>query len=194
MRNCRRRRNRRDASKLLMALVVEALDCGFLDGPVHPLDLPIRPRMLRLGQPMVNVVLRAAEFKGMGAEGFSSGHRLFDLADGRAAGPRRRELDAIVGKHCMDFVGHCRDKMAKEIGGDFRRSLLVQLDEGEFRGPVDGDKEMELAFFGSHFGDVDMEEAEWIGLELLFRGLAPFGVRQLADAVAPQTAMQGGSG
>jgi hypothetical protein len=39
-----------------------------------------------------------------------------------------------------------------------------------------------------------MEEADWIGPELLFRGLAPFGVWQLVDAVALQTAMRGGSG
>jgi hypothetical protein len=35
--------------------------------------------------------------------------------------------------------------VAKEIGGDFRHRLLMQLDEGELRGPVDGDEEMELA-------------------------------------------------
>jgi len=154
-------------SKLLMALVVEALDCGFLDSAVHSLDLPIRPRVLWLGQPMVDIVLRAGEFKGVSAEEFASGHGLLDFEDGRATSTRRRELDAIVAKHRTDFVGYRCNKMAEEFGGEFRRSLLMQLDEGELRGPVDGDEEMELAFFGPHFGDIDMEEADWIGLELL---------------------------
>ena len=110
-------------AELLVALVIEALDRGFLDGPVHSFDLAIRPGVLRFGQPMVDVILRAGEFKGVGTEEFSCRHGLLDLKDGRAAGTRRRELDAIVGEHCMNFVGHCRDKTAKEIAGNFRRSL-----------------------------------------------------------------------
>ena len=34
-------------SKLLMALVVEALDCGFLDGPVHSLNLAVIRYVIR---------------------------------------------------------------------------------------------------------------------------------------------------
>ena len=49
---------------------------------------------------------------------------------------------------------------------------------------------MELAFFGPHFGNVDVEEADRVGFELLLRRLAPLDIWQLADAVALQTTMQ----
>ena len=49
---------------------------------------------------------------------------------------------------------------------------------------------MELAFFGPHFGNVDVEEADRVSCELLLRRLAPLDIWQLADAVALQTTMQ----
>ena len=45
--------------ELVVVLVVVAFDGGFLDGPVHPLDLPIRPRMVGFGQAMLDAVLVA---------------------------------------------------------------------------------------------------------------------------------------
>lgn len=69
----------------------------------------------------------------------------------------------------------------------------MQLDKGEFRGPVDGDEEIELAFFGSHLGKCDMEEADWVALELVPRRLAPLDTRKLADAMTPDATMQRGS-
>ena len=35
--------------ELLMAVIMKALDGRFFDGPVHPLDLPVRPGMVDLG-------------------------------------------------------------------------------------------------------------------------------------------------
>ena len=46
-------------SKLVVAVVVVALDRRILDGAVHPLDLPVGPRMVHLGQSMLDVVLVA---------------------------------------------------------------------------------------------------------------------------------------
>ena len=52
---------------------------------------------------------------------------------------------------------------------------------------------MELAFFVPRLGNVDIEEADRVGFEFLLRRLAPLDIRQLADAVALQTAVQRGS-
>ena len=43
--------------QLGVAVVVIALDRRFLDGPVHSFDLAVCPRMLDLGQSMLNVML-----------------------------------------------------------------------------------------------------------------------------------------
>ena len=93
------------------------------------------------------------------------------------------EVDTVIGENRMGLVGHGRDKMAKELGGTLGGRFLMSS-------KIDGDKEMELAFFGPHFGNVDVEEADRVGFELLLRRLAPLDIRQLADAVALQTTMQ----
>ena len=109
---------------------------------------------------------------------------------------------------------HCRRRTARDITAPIvLHDLLqppdgmtaVELDDGrrvfapigsnpetvrEFRHPIDGDKEMELAFFGPHLGNVDVEEANRISFELLLRRLVPLDIRQLVDAVALQTAVQ----
>jgi hypothetical protein len=41
----------------------------------------------------------------------------------------------------------------------------MQFGISEFAGAVDGNKEIELAFFRPHFGNIDMEVAERILLE-----------------------------
>ncbi len=45
--------------ELFVGLVVVALDRGILDGAVHPLDLTVGPRMVGLGQAMLDAVLVA---------------------------------------------------------------------------------------------------------------------------------------
>lgn len=55
--------------------------------------------------------------------------------------------------------------------------------------------EMELAFGGAHFGQIEMEEADRIAVELLpFVGPVALHLGQTADAMAFQTTMQGGAG
>src|SRR6516164_1392915 len=67
----------------------------------------------------------------------------------------------------------------------------MQLDESELRGSIDGDEEIELALGGSNLGDVDMEIADRIGLELASRRGFAFDLRKPGDPVALQTAMEG---
>jgi hypothetical protein len=43
------------ASKLVMGFVIEAFDRRILDRPVHAFDLAIGPRMLGLGEAMIDV-------------------------------------------------------------------------------------------------------------------------------------------
>ena len=58
-----------------MAVVVVSLDRGFLDRAIHPLDLPIRPRVLQLGQPVLNSVLLAAHVEHVRHDNAPSDHR-----------------------------------------------------------------------------------------------------------------------
>ena len=91
----------------------------------------------------------------------------------------------------MDLVGHGFEETAEEVGRDPRCGFLVQLDEGELRGAVDGDEQVELALLGPDLGDVDMEVADRVALELAPIGLVAVDLRQPADPMTLKAAMQG---
>jgi len=100
------------------------------------------------------------------------------------------ELDAIVRQDRVDLVGHCLDESGEEGRGGDAVGLVHQPDEGELAGPVDGNEEIELSFGGLHLGDVDVEEADGIGLEFLFGRSLPLHLGQTGNPVTLQTAMQ----
>jgi hypothetical protein len=53
----------------------------------------------------------------------------------------------------------------------------MQFDESELRGAVDGNEHMELALFGPHLGNVDMEVADRTALKLLLCRPVAFDIR-----------------
>src|SRR6187200_1180212 len=55
------------APELRMAAVVVALNGGLFDGPVHPLDLTVGPRVIGLGQPMLDAIAAAGSVEGVSA-------------------------------------------------------------------------------------------------------------------------------
>src|ERR1700690_4396114 len=89
------------------------------------------------------------------------------------------------------FIGDGGEQATQEISGGPPRDFLMQFDEGELRRPVDGDDEMERALSGSDLGEVDMEIADRIGLELTLGRSLAFDLRQPGDLVALQTPVKG---
>ena len=49
--------------QLVMIVIMEALDGGILDCPVHPFDLSIRPRMFDLGGSVIDIRNGTGVFK-----------------------------------------------------------------------------------------------------------------------------------
>ena len=90
----------------------------------------------------------------------------------------------------MDLVRNGGDQGHEEGGGGDAGRVLDELREGELAGPIDGHEEVELAFGGLHLGDVDVEEADRVGLELLLVRLVAFDVGQPRYAVALQATVQ----
>ena len=132
---------------------------------VHPLDLAVGPRMVRLGEPVFNAVLATD---------------LIEAVDAQACGPaipvlrQVGELDAMIDEDSVQAVGDCSDQHFQERDGGRSVSLVVKLDEGELRGAIDPDIEVKLALLGTHLGDIDMEVADATG-------------EQRAEAVPPVT-------
>ena len=99
-------------------------------------------------------------------------------------------MGSVVGEDGVDRVGDGGDQAAQEVSRGATRHLLMQFDEGELRGSVDGDEEIELALRGSNLGDVDMKLADRIGLEFAFGGGFAFDLGQPRDSMALQAAVQ----
>src|SRR5436305_7743094 len=68
----------------------------------------------------------------------------------------------------MQSVRYGRDQCFEEAHGGWTIGLLMQGDEGEFRGSVNRDEQVELALCCSNLSDVDMEIADRVGFEFSF--------------------------
>ena len=165
-----------------MSIVMIALNSGFLDRSVHALDLAVRPWMLDLGQPVFDVIFPAAHIEHMGHVSCRRATRV---------ARRESELDPIVGENRVDLVGNRRDQSFEEDRGGGPSCLLNQSHKGELAGTINGYIEVELAFSGLDLGDVDVEIADRIRLELFLRRFATLDLRQSADTVTLKAAMQG---
>ena len=89
---------------------------------------------------------------------------------------RKGELDAVIRQNSVDRVGHSGDQRDEECGSRCSAGPGYKLDKSELAGPVDRYIEIELALTsgrlrpsGTHFGDVDVEIADRVGLELPLR-------------------------
>src|SRR3954449_11154838 len=71
-----------------------------------------------------------------------------------------------------------------------RESSTSSWRSTELRSSVDRHEEVELSLGGLHFGDVDVEEADRIGLELFLCRLVAFDLSKTADPMPLQTTMQ----
>jgi hypothetical protein len=100
-------------------------------------------------------------------------------------------VGAVVGENGVDLVRHRLEQRPQEVRGDTCGRFLMQLGDGELGGPVDRHEQVELTFLGADLRDVDVEVADWIGLELApGERLCALRFRQPGDAVALEATVQ----
>lgn len=177
-------------AQLVVRFVIEALDRCLLDRPVHAFDLAIRQRMSGFCQAMLDIEVGTGRFERMATKQDAIGPHGFDILRRPSVAGRISEMRAVVGQHGMDAVWNRSGEGAQEVTSNATCRFLVQLDECEFRRPVDRHEEIEAPHFGADFGDVDMKIADRISLELRALRLVAFGVGQAADPMALKTTMQ----
>jgi hypothetical protein len=83
------------------------------------------------------------------------------------------EMGPVVGEDRVHPVGDGLDQSAQEARSGAAHDLHVQFDEGDLGGPVDRDNEIELSLRCSDLGEVDMEIADRIGLNLRLGEASP---------------------
>jgi hypothetical protein len=61
----------------------------------------------------------------------------------------------------VQLIRYNLNQATQEVRSYAPRLPLVQLGISKLRGPVDRDKQIQLAFFRAHLGNVDVEKSTW---------------------------------
>ena len=170
------------AFELGVGSIVVAFDSRLFESSIHSLDLAVGPRVVWLGQSVLDAVCVTQHVEHMSAPSRCRPETVLRQV---------RELDSIVGEHGVDFVRNGFEKGFEEGCGRLSRSSLMQFGIGKLRRSVDRYEQIEFAFLGAHFGNVEMEIADRIGLELLSCRFVAFGFWQTTDPVPLKAPMQG---
>ena len=93
---------------MLVGLVIELLDSGFLQSAVHAFDLAVGPGVVDFGQHVLDGVLQADAVE--------------DVREGVAVPLVVAELVTVVGEHGVQLVGHGSDQVAKELAASILRT------------------------------------------------------------------------
>jgi hypothetical protein len=141
--------------------------------------LAIGPRVIGLGEPALYSV-RLADH----VEAHRSG------ADGVAVSWLLGELDAVIHKNGADLIGHSLKHVLHKLPSSVPVSSFNELGHSEIAGSAGSHEEIELAFSGSHLGDVEMEEPDGVAFELLASWFALFNIQQARNAVPLQAPVQ----
>jgi hypothetical protein len=108
-----------------VGFVVEALHRRLVNREVHPLDLAVGPRLVGLGQPVLDSVGFAdhVEARWTGIDGVA------------VPGPLGK-LDAIVNQYGVDPIRHGFEYVLRELATSFPVSGCNELSDNEFACPV----------------------------------------------------------
>ncbi len=140
--------------------------------------------MTRLGEAVLDIEVGAGQFEGMAAERQLLYPHLLDVLGRPAVAGRVGKVRTIVSEHRVDPVRHGCGQVPQEVAGNPAGGLLVQFDERELGRPVDRYQQVELALLGPHLGQIDVEVADRVLLELLSGRLVAIDLGQPADTVA----------
>ena len=125
-------------SKLFVALVVIPLDGRVFDCAVHAFNLAICPRVVWLGQAMLNAICLANYVEPHGPR-----------IGGVPVAWLLAELDTIVRQYRMDFVWHRFQHGLQKLPSCLAVGFVDQLCDGKLAGSVNGHKEIQLALVGT---------------------------------------------
>jgi hypothetical protein len=176
-----------------MILVVVATDGRLFERPVRALNLTVRPRILRLCQAMIDVVRRAGILERVRPDWLASCERLRDEGCRGYSVAGCGEVDSVISQDRVDLV---RNGLSGLPGIRRRRGSWPSHATPRRRTWTCGRSRRTGRAGPPRFGPPRCrhEIADRVALELAPVRLVASDVRQAADAVALQAAMQGRAG
>ena len=163
-----------------MAIVVIPFYGRVFNRAVHALDLSVRPRVVWLGQAMLNAICSANDVKphvpGIG---------------GVPVAGLLTKLDAVVRKDCAHLVWNGFQHGLEKLTGCLAVCFVDQLRNSKLAGLINIYEEIQLTLIGTKLSDINMEIANRISFELLPLGVVALHIWQSRNAMPLQTALQG---
>ena len=164
---------------------MEGLDGGLFDGPVHPLSLPVGPRVVRLRQLVSDAVFIANLAKDVHSQ--KSVDRLVSVLGQVGKG------HAVVSQYGVDLVGKGFDHAARKVCTVHLAHVIPELDIGELGDPVNGQEHIELALGQAQLGNVDVYVADLSGRKLASPSSFDIARWQPRDAMPLKASVQAGT-
>ena len=169
VRSVRPRCGAKVAAELAVIVVVEAFDGRFLDRAVplpgngllanrerDPFDLAVGPGVLDLGQAVLDLGQAVLDL-------MLAADPVKDVFKGINMPIVIGKLDAIIGEHDVEPVGHGGDQVAQKGSGGHFPGLLVQFHESKLGGAVDGNEEIQLACSRLNLSNINVNVAQRVG-------------------------------
>ena len=177
-------------AQLVVVFVMETFDGRLLDCPIHSLDLDIGPRMVWLGPAVLDPTCLADHVQ-------AHLPRICSVPGAGLLG----DLDAVVSQDRMGAIGHCLEQMLGKVPRGLEICLVHELSDCKLTGPINANKEMELALHRLNFGDIDMKShlsaaccacraTDGVTLELLALWFVTLDIWQARDAMTLKATMQ----
>jgi len=125
------------------------LTVASFDGSVHPLNLAVGPRVVRLCEPVLDIVRLADHVEAhlTRPDGVAIARLL-----GKLDAPFDFAQDRIIGEDRVDPVGYGFQQVFQELPRCPSISLVDELGDCELAGVVNADEQVELAFGSLRIG------------------------------------------
>ncbi len=151
-------------------------DRRLFNGSVHSLSLAVGPRMIRLGEAVLDAMLCTDAIEDVRSEirpGWASAI-LGEVGEGHT----------VIGEHGVDGVRKRTYNPTQEVSAIHPPGIVAELDVGKLRDTVYGKEHVEFAAAEAELTDIDMDVSDFGVREPALFGGGVLGVWQTRDAMA----------
>ena len=100
------------------------------------------------------------------------------------------ELDAVVRQDGVNAIGNGFEQVLQELPRCLAVRLVHELGDRELASSVNAHEEEKLSLDRLDLGNIDMEKADWVSLELLPLWFVTLDIRQARDPMPLQAPVQ----